>query len=147
MPDNNSCRNGYSNSYGGCYTAWDTWARWVVFGLIIVGALVIFFLFSCISARRRRKMGYSPYRGTGWAIGRTPPGHAPATYNQQPYYANQQQPYQPPPPAYGASNDYYGGRNDVELQSPPQAYGSYNRDNVYSPPPGPPPPKNDGIIR
>lgn len=81
-------------------------------------------------------MGYQPYRGTGWAGGR----HGAPTYNQQPYYANQQ-PYQPPPPAYGASQGYYGGR-DVELQSPPQTYGGYNRDNVYSPPPGPPPPKN-----
>ena len=101
---------------------------------------------SCISARRRRRMGYQPYRGTGWAAGRPPPGHGAATYNQQPYYASQQPGYQPPPPTYGASQDYYGGR-DVELQSPPQAYGGYNRENVYSPPPGPPPQKNDGIIR
>ena len=112
---------------------------------LIVNAMLI--PLSCISARRRRKMGYQPYRGTAWAVGRTPPGHGAATYNQQPYYANQQPGYQPPPPAYGASQDYYGGRNDVELQSPPQAYGGYNRDNTYSPPPGPPPQKNDGIIR
>lgn len=92
-------------------------------------------------------MGYAPYRGTGWAAGRTPPGHAPAQYNQQPYYANQN--YQAPPPAYGQSQDYYGRQNDVELQSPPAAYGGnqYQRENVYAPPPGPPPQKNDGIIR
>ena len=89
-----------------------------------------------------------------WALGRTPPGHGAATYNQQPYYANQQSHYQsgnPPPPAYGASQDYYSRQNDVELQSPPAAYGAqYNRgdaDNAYAPPPGPPPAKNDGIIR
>lgn len=91
-------------------------------------------------------MGYAPYRGTGWAAGRTPPGHGPAQYNQQPYYANQQQNYQPPPPAYGASQDYYGGR-DVELQSPPVAYGGAQRENNYMPPSGPPPQKNDGTIR
>ena len=107
---------------------------------------------SCISARRRRKMGYSPYRGTGWALGRTPPGHNPATYNQQPYYGNQQQPYYQqnqanPPPTYGASQDYYSRQNDVELQSPPATYGGNNRENSYAPPPGPPPQKNDGIIR
>ena len=105
-----------------------------------------YIVFSCISARRRRRMGYSPYRGTGWALGRAPPGHGQATYNQQPYYANQQ-PYQSgpqPPPTYGASQDYYSRQNDVELQSPPAAYGGQNS---YAPPPGPPPAKNDGIIR
>ncbi|KAK3720060.1 hypothetical protein LTR37_003883 [Vermiconidia calcicola] len=153
MPSNNNgnCESGYY-SYGGCYSGWYSWGRWIVLGLIVLGALAIFFLFSCLSARRRRKMGAQPYRGTGWALGRTPAGHAPATYNQQPYYANQQNQYQPPnnpPPAYGASQGYYGGRNDVELQSPPAAYGGQNSggQNVYSPPPGPPPQKNDGIIR
>jgi hypothetical protein len=46
MSDNDSCPSGYYNYYGGCYTAWDAWARWVVLGLIIFGALLIFFLFS-----------------------------------------------------------------------------------------------------
>lgn len=154
MVDSN-CPNGYSSYYGGCSSTWEVWARWVVLGLIILGAILIFFLFSCISSRRRRRMGYQPYRGTGWAMGRTPLGHAPATYNQQPYHAGQPQQennyYQSssnPPPAYGASQGYYGGRNDVELQSPPAAYGGYNRgDNAYAAPPGPPPAKNDGIIR
>ncbi|KAK5168922.1 uncharacterized protein LTR77_006231 [Saxophila tyrrhenica] len=141
------CDGGY-NYYGGCYSTWDAWARWVVLGVVIFGAIFIFFLFSCISARRRRKRGYTPYRGTAWAAGRTPPGHAPAQYNsQQPYYSNNQQNYQPPPPAYGASQDYYSRQNDVELQQPPQAYGTNSRDNSYAPPPGPPPQKNDGIVR
>ncbi len=43
---NDSCPNGYYNYYNGCYSAWDSWARWVVLGLIIFGALLIFFLFS-----------------------------------------------------------------------------------------------------
>jgi hypothetical protein len=43
---NGSCPNGYYNYYNGCYSAWDAWARWVVLGLIIFGALLIFFLFS-----------------------------------------------------------------------------------------------------
>merc|ERR1712115_128572 len=83
------------------------------------------------------------YRGTGWALGRTPPGHAPAQYNSAaPYYANYQPQYNnsnnpPPPPSYGQSQsyygqnaDYYGRQNDVELQQP---------ENAYKPPEGPPP--------
>merc|ERR1711939_690935 len=63
-----------------------------------------------------------------WALGRTPPGHAPAQYNSAaPYYANYQPQYNnsnnpPPPPSYGQSQsyygqnaDYYGRQNDVEL--------------------------------
>ena len=105
-------------------------------------------------------MGYAPYRGTGWAAGRPPPGHGPAQYNAQPYYANQnqqsshwggqqQQAYNPPP-TYGASQDYYGqNRGDVELQSPQQAHTYGAGSGGYAPPPGPPPGKqgNDGIIR
>ena len=104
-------------------------------------------------------MGYAPYRGTGWAAGRTPPGHAPAQYNSaQPYYANQNQnQYQggwnnqpAPPPTYGASQDYYGQqRGDVELQQPQQAHTYGGGSGGYAPPSGPPPGKvqNDGIIR
>lgn len=140
----------YQNRYGQteCYnSAWDNWVRWLVLALIIVAAFLIFFLFSCITARRRRRMGYAPYRGTGWAVGRTAAGHSQPTYNAQPYYANQQQQQQQPyynnsnnpPPAYnaavagGANADYYGRGNDVELQQPEQAYGG------YAPPKGPPP--------
>lgn len=99
-------------------------------------------------------MGYQPYRGTGWAVGRTPPGHAPAqqyqpgqpeTYNAQPYYNNSNN----PPPAYG-SQGYYGQREgDVELQQPPAAYGGGYRsgETAFEPPKGPPPGRGDGIIR
>lgn len=90
-------------------------------------------------------MGYQPYRGTGWALGRTPPGHAPATYNQQPYYQNQQPYYNnsnnpAPPPAYTPppNNGYYG--NDVELQPPQNVYGGYRAaEGAYEPPKVPPP--------
>ncbi|KAI7325863.1 GroES-like protein [Hortaea werneckii] len=126
------CNGYYDNCYNG---AWNSWARWLVLALIIVGAFFIFFLFSCITARRRRRHGYRPYRGTGWALGRTPAGHAPAQYNSAaPYYANYQPQYNnsnnpPPPPSYGQSQsyygqnaDYYGRQNDVELQQPENAY-------------------------
>ncbi|KAK5119225.1 hypothetical protein LTR85_007839 [Meristemomyces frigidus] len=141
-------RSCYIDAYGyercGSST-WNNWARWLVLALIIVGALFIFFLFSCITARRRRRMGYQPYRGTGWSLGRTPPGHAPAQYNNaahyapqnenqtsQPYYNNSNNPAPAPaPPPYGAANDYYGRQNDVELQQPSKTYQAPN-----GPPPG-----------
>lgn len=101
-----------------------------------------------MSARRRRRFGYQPYRGTGWALGRTPPGHAAPTYNAQPYYANSNPgPYYnnsnnpAPPPAYTPppNNGYYGGqRDDVELQQPQPAYGGV-QSGGYEPPKYPPP--------
>lgn len=117
---------------------------------IIAGALLIFFLFSCITARRRRRMGYQPYNGTGWALGRTPPGHGAAMYNgqhvapqqesAQPYYnnSNNAPPAYTPPPNQG----YYG--NDVEsgLQQPGAAY-----NGQYAPPKNPPPGRKDNIVR
>lgn len=109
------------------------------------------FLHSCITARRRRKMGYQPYRGTGWALR----GHGPVQYNQnaQPYYQNAQPYYNNsnnPPPAYTPppNQGYYGQQNhngpygnDVELQQPQNTYGGYGRQEqgVYEPPKGPPP--------
>ncbi|KAI4185265.1 MAG: hypothetical protein L6R41_004221 [Letrouitia leprolyta] len=118
---------------------------------------------SCITARRRRRQGMTPYRGTGWAGGRTPAGHAPAQYTgAQPYYGgdnqyNNQPPVQPaysPPPNgnyygnQGANQTYFGGQQSgVELQSPNNTYQPpRGGDQVYSPPTGPPPSK-DGIVR
>ena len=119
---------------------------------------------SCVTARRRRRQGMQPYRGTGWAAGRTPPGHAPAQYTgaSQPYYGdggnqynNQpatQNAYPPPNQNYygnqGANQGYFGGQQSgVELQSPNNTYQPpRGGDQVYSPPSGPPPGK-DGIIR
>lgn len=117
---------------------------------------------SCITARRRRKRGMTPFRGTGWAAGGPPPpGHGPAQYTgAQPYYGNQYnnqpagQPVYAPPPnqnSYGntgANQSYFGGQqNGVELQQPNNAYQPQRGgDQVFSPPSGPPPGK-DGIIR
>ncbi|MCJ1445594.1 MAG: hypothetical protein MMC23_006099 [Stictis urceolatum] len=126
-----------------------------------VGAFLIFLLFSCITARRRRRLGNQPFYGTGWAAG----GHGQPQYtNQQPYYGNQQYPSQPsaqynqgwnqPPPQYGAqgtTGEHYGGypkpdipgqENGVELQQPNQAYQPQRGgESVYNPPAGPPPGK------
>jgi hypothetical protein len=116
----------------------------------------------CITARRRRRRGLQPYRGTGWLGG----NHGPVTYNPQPYYNNNQYPNQPgnnttygnngggAPPTYNASNaGYYGQNSGVEMQPPQNSYQPNTRDgdNVYAPPSSPPPGKghygNDGIIR
>lgn len=124
-------------------------------------------LSSCITSRRRRRNGLAPYRGTGWAAGKTPPGHAPATYTgaPQPGYGgdqyNQGAPpvYSPPPnngyygnnnAGYGANQSYFGGNqpNGIELQQPQNAYQpATGGDPVYQAPYGAPPAKNDGIIR
>lgn len=107
--------------YDNCSSGWYTWGRWVLFGAIVVGAILLFILFSCISARRRRKNGYSPYRFTGWAA----PGQVsynpnvpmddrpPVPQGQQGYYQNNV-----PPPAYGANQGYYGN----PVQSPEVAH-------------------------
>lgn len=112
----------------------------------------------CITARRRRRAGAVPFRGTGWAAGRTPAGHAPAQYTApQPYYGgNNQQ----PPPVYGAAQNqtYYGNGNQgyfggqqsgVELQQPQGAYRPPGGgDAVYNSPPGAPYGKGgDGIVK
>lgn len=112
----------------------------------------------------------TPYRGTGWAGGRTPAGHAPAQYTgAQPYYAGNPQynnaaqgaappVYSPPPNQtyYGngqgngqGNPGYFGGQESgIELQQPQSAYQPQRGgDPVYAPPMGPPPGKGDGIIR
>lgn len=96
---------------------------------------------SCITARRRRKAGRTPFYGTGWAA-------RPGNNTAQPYYGNQNSAPAPPysAPANnngyysgGANQSYYGQQNGVELQSPQPAYGGNQQ---YAPPPGPPPAKH-----
>ncbi|KAL2392349.1 hypothetical protein ABEF93_001684 [Exophiala dermatitidis] len=136
------CRDAYGRYYR-CRSTWSSWGRWLALALIIFGAFLLFFLFACITARRRRRMGARPLYGTGWA-GRTPWNRPAANYN--PNYQNQ-----PPPPQYnqtqnyggyyGQNQGYFGGRQtDVEMQPPPNTY--QGGENVYQPPPGPPPAKN-----
>ena len=143
----------------------DTSSR-VVLAAIIVGAFLLFLSFSCITARRRRRQGMNPYRGTGWAAGRTPAGHAPAQYTggPAPYYGQNTAapPYSPSSnqgyynqgynQGYdgGANQSYFGGQQQgVELQQPENAYAGQGGTGVYQPPAGPPPGKkgNDGVIQ
>ncbi|KIW62897.1 hypothetical protein, variant [Phialophora macrospora] len=129
-----------------CNSAWYDWGRWVALGIIVLGAFLVFFLFSFWSSRRRRRLGRQPMYGTGWA-GRTPWGHAAPQYN--PNY-QQTQPANQPPPAYnqqnaggyyGANQGYFGGRQtDHEMQPPQNTYAGAGSP-VYSAPEGPPPAK------
>ena len=138
-----TCYNNYTRQYYTC-SSWDRYGRWIFLACIIVFALFVFFLFSCLTARRRRKLGYQPYKGTAWTLGRTPAGHGAANYNpnyqqqqtQQPYYNNSNN----PAPQYntGGNNGYYG--NEAGVQQPPASYGGYNSGQpVYAPPAGKPP--------
>ncbi|EOD48301.1 Chitin synthesis regulation Congo red resistance RCR protein [Neofusicoccum parvum] len=105
--------------------------------------------------------------GTGWAArnghgeatyyGPPPPGHGgqPQYYNPnnaQPYYgAPPAPPYSPPPGGYYANQPnggYETGTTGVPMQpQPAYTHESRGDQNVYEPPPGPPPAKNDGVIR
>ncbi|KAI4216825.1 MAG: hypothetical protein LQ351_000774 [Letrouitia transgressa] len=144
--------------YGGdgyCYrnrSNWDRFGRWILVGIIIVGALFIALAFACITARRRRRRGLQPYRGTGWAAGGAPPGQAPAQWTGNQYNPNQPGPpnYGPPPnQGYYGNNQpnqgYYGGQQSG-VAAPNNVYQPQGGDQVYSPPSGPPPTK-EGVIR
>ncbi|OCL11872.1 hypothetical protein AOQ84DRAFT_266213, partial [Glonium stellatum] len=134
------CGYDYNDNYVCENSSWNNWVRWVVLAIVIIGFILLFVLFACFTARRRRRAGQNPYYGTGWAANRPPPGQ----YNQ-PYYSNQPAPPYSPPQAnqyYGSNQGYFGQQNGIELQSPQAThYPPRSGDNVYSPPPGPPPQK------
>ncbi|KAI9046124.1 resistance to Congo red protein [Aspergillus affinis] len=118
-------------------SAWWDWGRWVAFAVIVGCAFIIFFIFACYNARRRRTRGLRPHPGTAWLAG-PPPSYQqhqqhPQTY-ADPYFQHPPPPqYTPQPQAYG----YFGGQQTgIELQSPPNAY---QGGPAYAPPPGPPP--------
>lgn len=155
------CDPDYYYNSGRCYpkSAWYWWGRWVLAGVILVFFIIVLVILGCISSRRRRKRGLQPMYGTGWMA----PGNkfgqqgqqgqqwgggyqygAPPAYGQPAYG----QPAYTQPPAqnqytgtttYNQNDGYYGGQsNDVPLQQPQH---TYQRDQVYAPPVGPPPGK------
>ncbi|CAK4034299.1 Hypothetical predicted protein [Lecanosticta acicola] len=131
----------YTNVYGGtyCRSTWDRWGRWVLLGVLVAAAILVFLISACIMSRRRRKAGKTPLYGTGWV-----PGSGKPTYpQQQNTYGNnyqmgqQQYPTQSTnnaPPQYnqsgGAANEYYSNGN-VNNQ--------YAQPGQYQPPAQPPP--------
>jgi len=144
---NNVCYDSFGNAYY-CRSTWNSWGRWVALVVILVIFFLFFFLCSCFTARRRRLAGRQPYYGTGWAS-RT--GHGQAQYN--PNFGTQQQPNYNAPPAYGQTGGYYGENNEyysgpqpgTEMQPPQNVY--RGDPAPYQTPSGPPPKKNDGIVR
>ncbi|KAI0009772.1 hypothetical protein F4779DRAFT_353489 [Xylariaceae sp. FL0662B] len=65
-----SCPDGYYLDRGLCYSAWNWYGRWVFAAGIIVVIIVIAFLWACVRARRRRRVGAQPLYGTGWMAGK-----------------------------------------------------------------------------
>ncbi|PFH55514.1 hypothetical protein XA68_18128 [Ophiocordyceps unilateralis] len=135
---------------------WFDWGRWAFLGLILIGFLIVFFLFACI-ARRRRRRGAQPMYGTGWMAPNGKYGGQDGNYNGQPQQGYGQPGFAPPPPpAYGQpqypqptgttgtnfhpNDGYYGDASQqYGVQHPPTAY--QPNSGPYSPPPGPPPGK------
>lgn len=160
------CGSGERYNNGRCYSSnWYNWGRWVV--AAIAAGLFLLVLLSClVVSRRRRRRGGQPIYGTGWMApgkyGNQPNNHQMYDYNQQGYNQNPQEfqqqpayggyPPAPPPPAYGqqqqpqytgttfnTNEGYYGHQNQHTGVQPPQ--GTYQREETYSPPQGPPPGK------
>lgn len=115
--------------------------------------------YSCLSRRRKRR-GVKPVYGTGWmasGVGNNKFGHnnnqqhqmnnygnqGGYNYGQQGGYNNGASPpaYGPPQPQgyYGNSNEGYYGQGQYSGVQAPE--GTYQRDNPYGAPPGPPPGK------
>ncbi|OJD32540.1 uncharacterized protein BKCO1_3700063 [Diplodia corticola] len=159
------------NGYQYCTRSpWKDWVRWVVAVIIVVLFFLLFVFCACVTARRRRRAGQRPMWGTGWATrnGHGEPqfyGSQPGGQHQQqqppyqtaaPYYYPQQggaapaPPYTPPP----AGGYYANAGYDPSSPYPQQPQPAYTHDNsraaenVYEPPPGPPPGKvENGVIR
>ncbi|OQD68629.1 hypothetical protein PENDEC_c033G03590 [Penicillium decumbens] len=139
----------YCNNYDeNCHSGWDRWGRWVAFAVIVGCAFVVFFLFACFNARRRRHHGQRPIAGTAWMA--PPPGPPPPNQPiyQHPHYGNDPNYPAQPPPQYSPNPQSYGyfgaqgpppQEGGIEMQPPPNVYGPGARD--YAPPPGPPPGK------
>jgi len=148
-----TCPSGYYYRNGYCYrrSSWSSWGRWVLAGIAIFFFFLMLLSCLCIS-RRRRTRGVKPMYGTGWMAPQNNNQHG---YNNTGNYNQQQSGYnygnQNAPPVYGQQqqqpqytgttfnpNDGYYGQQNSGVQ-PPQ--GTYQRNDVYSPPVGPPPGK------
>ncbi|KAK6520937.1 hypothetical protein TWF506_001175 [Arthrobotrys conoides] len=115
------------DSTGYCYySPWYHWQRWAVLGALLAFSAVVLLLCACLSARRRRSRGLSPFYGTAWAAPpaydvHNIPHHNQGTgpqYGGYTYASNQQQsPYNPSgsPPVYSPpSNAGYYGQQPVQ---------------------------------
>ncbi|KAF2174251.1 hypothetical protein M409DRAFT_16515 [Zasmidium cellare ATCC 36951] len=123
---------------------WNGWGRWVLLGVIIAFAILVFILFACFTARRRRRIGRKPFMGTGWAAGpnnNQAPQQQPMQYNSGGQYSSPG--YQNKPSDMeqgGAAQSYYQPQ-----YSQPPGYGQQTAaPGTYQPPTQPPPAANPG---
>ncbi|KAK6355058.1 hypothetical protein TWF696_004184 [Orbilia brochopaga] len=138
-----AARDYYCNSNGYCYyNSWYSWQRWVVLGVILVVAFLVILGCACLSARRRRTRGLTPYYGTAWAA--PPPAYDVHNIGNQsgPQYGGQTYAAQGGPPVYTPSNaGYYNAPPPAPPQQPGQyEMGGYRGESTpYNPPVSPPP--------
>ncbi|KAJ8098005.1 hypothetical protein POJ06DRAFT_26715 [Lipomyces tetrasporus] len=146
-------RQFYGCQYYGTCSGWYYWGRWILLGVIIVIALLLFWLFICMRNRRRSKSGLPPAYGTQWmgfGSGWRNQGPAPVqSQNTGPgaYYAGAYpQQGTSAPPAYAYNENYQqqpqqpgtmqqGSYNSPYQQRSGEAYEMQN----YPPPTSPPP--------
>ncbi|RFU26351.1 hypothetical protein B7463_g9981, partial [Scytalidium lignicola] len=138
-----------------CNSRWHRWGRWVALAVIIIAALFFAFLFSCITARHRRRRNLQPFYGTGW-MAKPPAYDNSQNYNPQtggygyggggpsaPPYTQHPIPGQQTGSTFNTNQGYYGNHGGYEMQPPQNAYYQDQRGgaNVYESPDGPPPGK------
>jgi len=121
----NTCTNEFDDN---CNDDWNSWGRWVFFGLFVVGFILVAVGFACLNSRRRRRNGLAPRYGTGWAAngfgrnrwggGGDGYGQAAPPYNQNapPVYAQQTG------NTFNSNDGYYGQQNGIPLQEPQHSY-------------------------
>jgi hypothetical protein len=126
------------------YSGWYWWGRWVFAGVVIVFFILLLVVLGCISARRRRRRGLQPMYGTGW-MSNGKYGGAPAPGQNNEMYGYPQNGYQPGPPAYQQPPQTTGttfNTGDGYYGAPQYPQQTFQRDQVYEPPVGPPPGKH-----
>lgn len=105
------------DSSGYCYySPWYHWQRWAVLGALLAFSAIVLLLCACLSARRRRSRGLSPFYGTAWAA---PPAY---DVNSIPQHHNQN------------TGPQYGGYTYASHQQQQPPYNSAGSPPVYSPP-------------
>jgi len=118
----------FGNTVNCTNSRWNNTGRWILLACVIAGFILLFALCACITARKRRRRGTSPYYGTAWLAPK------PGPYNQQQYgqqpYGQQQYGQQ----QYGAQGPDQGGYYTTPTPAPP-----YSPNQHFTPPSGPPP--------
>ncbi|ODV61421.1 resistance to Congo red protein ASCRUDRAFT_69923 [Ascoidea rubescens DSM 1968] len=79
------------------------WARWLLFIILLVAAILLVFLFTCLKTRKRAKSGQAPIKYTTWML---PPSyrHSQQQYNKPEDYNPNKPPNQETAPPYPSYN-------------------------------------------